>query len=95
MVYIFIFTNWNWSVTSLLTYLLNHGLFKSLLQPGVVAHTFNLSTREAEAGGFPSLRLAWSTKWVPGQPGLNRNPVSKNKNKNKNKNSLLLESEVF
>jgi hypothetical protein len=29
---------------------------------GVVAHTFNPSTREAEAGGFLSLRPAWSTE---------------------------------
>jgi hypothetical protein len=29
---------------------------------GVVAHAFNPSTREAEAGGFLSLRPAWSTK---------------------------------
>jgi hypothetical protein len=28
----------------------------------VVAHTFNLSTWEAEAGGFLSSRSAWSTK---------------------------------
>jgi hypothetical protein len=31
-------------------------------KPGVVAHAFNPSTREAEAGGFLSLRPAWSTK---------------------------------
>ena len=38
-------------------------LFKKLLnQPGMVAHTFNLSTQEAEAGGFLSLRPAWSTE---------------------------------
>jgi hypothetical protein len=30
--------------------------------PAVVAHTFNPSTWEAEAGGFLSLRPAWSTK---------------------------------
>jgi hypothetical protein len=30
--------------------------------PGVVAHTFNPSTREAEAGGFLSLRPVWSTE---------------------------------
>jgi hypothetical protein len=30
--------------------------------PGVVAHAFNASTREAEAGGFLSSRPAWSTK---------------------------------
>jgi hypothetical protein len=33
-----------------------------LLQLGVVAHTFNPSTREAEAGGFLSSRPAWSTE---------------------------------
>jgi hypothetical protein len=32
-------------------------------QPGVVvAHAFNPSTRETEAGGFLSSRPAWSTK---------------------------------
>jgi hypothetical protein len=31
-------------------------------EPGVVAHAFNPSTREAEAGGFLSSRPAWSTK---------------------------------
>jgi hypothetical protein len=29
---------------------------------GVVVHAFNPSTQEAEAGGFLSLRPAWSTK---------------------------------
>ena len=29
-------------------------------EPGVVAHAFNPSTREAEAGGFLSSRPAWS-----------------------------------
>jgi hypothetical protein len=29
---------------------------------GVVAHTFNPSTQEAEAGGFLGSRPAWSTK---------------------------------
>jgi hypothetical protein len=34
-----------------------------------VAHDFNPSTWEAEAGRILSLRPAWSTEWVPGQPG--------------------------
>jgi hypothetical protein len=32
------------------------------VKPGVVVHTFNPSTREAEAGRFLSSRPAWSTK---------------------------------
>jgi hypothetical protein len=43
----------------------------------VVAQAFIPSTREAEAGEFPSLRPAWSTKWVPGQPGLHRETLSR------------------
>jgi major histocompatibility complex class I len=35
---------------------------KLLIKLGVVAHTFNPSTLEAEAGGFLSSRLAWSTE---------------------------------
>jgi hypothetical protein len=35
---------------------------KNLILPGVVAHTFNPSTWEAEAGGFLSSRPAWSTE---------------------------------
>jgi hypothetical protein len=42
----------------------------------VVAHAFNPSTREAEAGGFLSSRPTWSTKWVSGQPGLYRETLS-------------------
>jgi hypothetical protein len=50
-----------------------------------VAHVFNPSTWEAEAGRFLSSRLAWSTKWVPGQPGLHRETLSWNKQTNKQK----------
>jgi hypothetical protein len=35
---------------------------KTMFMPGVVAHAFNPSTREAEAGSFLSSRPAWSTK---------------------------------
>jgi hypothetical protein len=45
----------------------------------VVAHAFNPSTWEAEAGGFLSSRQAWSTKWGPGQPGLHRETLSRKK----------------
>jgi hypothetical protein len=42
----------------------------------VVAHAFNPGTWEAEAGGFLSSKPAWSTKWVPEQPGLHRETLS-------------------
>ena len=51
-------------------------------RPGVVAQACNPSTQEAEAGGFQSSRPAWSTEWVPGQPGLHRETLSQ-KNKTK------------
>ena len=35
---------------------------KQVVKLGVVAHTFDPSTRETEAGGFLSSRPAWSTK---------------------------------
>jgi hypothetical protein len=35
---------------------------KKQVEPGVVAHAFNPSTWEAEAGGFLSSSPAWSTK---------------------------------
>jgi hypothetical protein len=47
----------------------------------VVAHAFNPSTWEAEAGGFLSSRPFWSTKRVPGQPGLHRETLSRKKTK--------------
>jgi hypothetical protein len=40
----------------------NEGIDKKCgFEPGVVAHAFNPTTREAEAGGFLSSRPAWST----------------------------------
>jgi hypothetical protein len=36
--------------------------YKKACEPGVVVHAFNPSTWEAEAGGFLSLRPAWSTE---------------------------------
>jgi hypothetical protein len=49
----------------------------------MVAHTFNPSTWEAEAGRSLSSRPAWSTKWVPGQPGLHRETLSRKTKKKK------------
>jgi hypothetical protein len=48
----------------------------------VVAHTFNPSTGEAEAGWFLSLRSVWSTKYKVSSRtvrAIQRNPVSKTK----------------
>jgi hypothetical protein len=44
-----------------------------------VAHAFNPSTPEAEAGRFLSLRPAWSTR----QPGLHRETLSRKNQKTK------------
>jgi hypothetical protein len=51
----------------------------------VVVQTFNPSTWEAEAGVFLSSRPAWSTKGVPGQPGLHRETLSQKKERKKEK----------
>jgi hypothetical protein len=48
-------------------------------------YTFNPSTWEAEAGKFLSLRPAWSTKRVPGQPELHRETLSRKTKKTKTK----------
>jgi hypothetical protein len=44
-----------------------------------VAHAFNPSTWEAEAGRFLSSRPAWSTEWDPGQPELHRETLPRKK----------------
>jgi hypothetical protein len=56
--------------------------FKIFISQPVLAHAFNPSTWEAEAGGFLSLRPAWSTKCVPGQPGLYRETLSQKQTTN-------------
>jgi hypothetical protein len=49
----------------------------------MVAHTFDPSTWEAEAGGFLSSRPAWSTEWFPEQPGLHKETLSRKNKKQK------------
>jgi hypothetical protein len=39
-------------------------------KPVTVVHAFNCSTQKAEGGESLSLKPAWSTELVPGQPGL-------------------------
>jgi hypothetical protein len=51
-----------------------------------VAHTFNITIQEAEAGGSVSSRLAWSTEQVLGQPGLHRETLTQKKKKKKKPN---------
>jgi hypothetical protein len=58
--------------------------YKKFPSQAMVVHAFNPSTWEAEAGGFLSLRPAWYTERVPGQPLLYRETLSQ-KNKNKQK----------
>jgi hypothetical protein len=52
-----------------------------------MVHTFNPSTREAEAGGFLSSRPAWSIYKVSSRTAraTQRNPVLKNQKKKKKK----------
>jgi hypothetical protein len=50
----------------------------------MVANAFNPKTQEAEAGGFLSLRSAWSTKRISGQQGYIEKPcLSKEENNTK------------
>jgi hypothetical protein len=61
-----------------------------MISRAVVAHAFNPSTREAEAGGFLSSRPAWSTEWVPGQPGLHRETLSRKTKKTKQNKKVMV-----
>ena len=54
-----------------------------------MAHTFNPSTQEAEAGRALSSRPACSTEQVSGQPGLQRCSVLKNKKTSKHTNKQI------
>ena len=58
----FSITGCMWSSLIHLDLTLVQGDKNGSIQPGMVVHAFNPSTREAEAGGFLSSRPAWSTK---------------------------------
>jgi hypothetical protein len=62
--------------------------FEEDIKLGVVVHAFNPSTWEAEAGGFLSLRPAWSTKVVSSRTAraIQRNRLEKPKKKKKKQN---------
>jgi hypothetical protein len=51
----------------------------------VVAHAFNPSTREAEAGGFLSSRPAWSTSEFQDSQGYTEKPCLEKPKKKKKK----------
>ena len=55
----------------------------------VMVRAFNPSTWEAEAGRFLSLRPAWSTEWVWGQPGLCRETLLWKTKTNKQTNKTI------
>jgi hypothetical protein len=58
----------------------------------MVAHAFNPSTPEAEAGRYLSSRPAWSTKRVPGQPRLYRETLTRKKKKQTNRKTKKLKN---
>ena len=66
------------------------GIKKLWSVPGVVVHTFNSSSWEAEAGECLSSRPAWSRRWVPEQPGLYRETLPGKKNQTKSKQTALV-----
>lgn len=49
----------------------NEGIEKGMRQ------VFRPSTLEGEAGGLLSLMSSWSTKQIPGQPGIHSGTLSK------------------
>jgi hypothetical protein len=52
-----------------------------MLEPGVVAYTFNPGIGKAEAGGFLSSRLVWSTCEFKDSQGYIEKPCLEKQNK--------------
>ena len=63
--------------------------YKDSVLPSMVAHAFNPSTWEADAGRFLSLRPAWSTKEFQDSQGYTE--TLSQKKKKKKKQHLLLQ----
>jgi hypothetical protein len=59
----------------------------------VVAHAFNPSTREAEAGGFLSSRPAWSTNEFQDSQGNTEKPCLEKPKKKKKKKRKKISTE--
>jgi hypothetical protein len=51
-------------------------------------------TDRKELKEFLSSRPAWSTEWVPGQPGLHRENLSQNKQTNKQTKFMRVDSKI-
>jgi hypothetical protein len=64
--------------------------FQEKTGPGVVAHAFNPSTWEAEAGGFLSSKPDWSTSEFQDSQGYTEKPCLENKQTNKQKICLFV-----
>jgi hypothetical protein len=54
-----------------------------------MVHTFNPCTQESETGRSLSLRLAWSTEQIPGEPGLHKEKTCLEET-NKQRNNLYV-----
>jgi hypothetical protein len=63
----------------------NHAVKETKDEPGMVAHAFDSSTQEAEAGGFLSLVYKVSSGTAR---AIQRNPVLKTKKKKKKRKEM-------
>jgi hypothetical protein len=67
-----------------------------IVRIGVVTQAFTPNTSEARDRQISvSLRRAWSTVQVPGQPGIHRETLEKQTNNSNNNNKLYCYSYVF
>ena len=86
-----ILPHWRWVISHILQhYKVVCLIILSMKRKRIWWHTpLTPSAWEAEASRSLSSRPAWSTKWIPGQPGLHRETLSRKTKQNKEKNWLL------